>query len=171
MTYKYADESGNEVRIEPSIIRESCRVITQDLDLEESACVVIPRENVPSVAAGIAAAMHCSVDLQAPIILSPPKTADGAVIDGTSGVAVHRSYDLARPVILAIRGVTDHLAPDAAREVAAQLALTANEADADPDRTTSAYLAELICAYGGAEDGHRLARAILSRYRLEERDA
>jgi hypothetical protein len=170
MSFSYADESGNEVRVEPSIIRESCRVITQDLDLEESACVVIPRENVPSVAAGIAAAMHRSVDLQPPIILEPPPEPVPEVITGLAGcIDVSRSWSAERPVTISIRDVSQSLSGDDAYRLALRLIAQVEAANSAPELGVMQDLAELISATCGVRNGQPAAQAVLARYQVEER--
>jgi hypothetical protein len=170
VSYKYADESGNEVNVEPSIVRESCRVIARDLDLNETTCVVIPREDVPDTARNIAVAMHRSVDLQPPIILEPPPEHVPETITGLAGcIDVSRNWSAERPVTISIRNVSQPLSEEDTMRLALRLLAQLEAAKAAPELGMVHDLADLICVYGGAENGQRSARAILTRYELRER--
>jgi hypothetical protein len=179
MTFRYTDPGGIVLTVEPSnTIDGACRVELEDPDggtyTGDGAriCAIVPPLGAEDTAAGIAAAISKAAGLPEPLILRHPAATADAITEVTARVDVGRSKDLELPVTLAIRGVSVLLTPSGARSVAAHLAARAAEAEGDPELAALQNLGRLISEYGANEAcGRAAARAILARWRLEERAA
>lgn len=171
VTYELTDHDGNTLKIEPSMIPGACWIKASDPSTEERIFLVVPADEVPEVAARIARAMYDAAGRPAPIILEHPGPLTSSLGEELGdGIRVSHGDGA---VLLAVRGVAEAASPETARQVAAHLAARADEVDAEPDRKLVAAIADLICTHGGVGRGTGTvsARAILARYRLEERAA
>jgi hypothetical protein len=143
LPYIYTPRPGDRVTVRAAPGGRGCGLaVSTDLAAETG----IPAADIPAVAAGIALAMHEAAGLPAPVILErPPVVTREAIIVPGARFRVHGNAIQADP--LCGSGVQqESFAPAAIRDIAAALAVMADEAESEPDPAEVEELARVIRA-------------------------